>query len=179
MNVNSTLLTAEEYARTPDDGRSELVRGRVVALTFPPPRHGQVCSQASRLICDAVEDHGHLVVNIGIVTRRDPDTVRGADVVYYSFDRVAKGPLPWEYLAVPPELILEVLAPDDRGRDVLERSLEFLDTGVNHVCILDPATATIQIHTADHPPRLLTADDEFALPEVLGQFRVPVRRFFE
>lgn len=35
-----TLLTADEYAETREDGLSELVRGRVLSLPFPNARHG-------------------------------------------------------------------------------------------------------------------------------------------
>jgi hypothetical protein len=42
------LLTAEEFAALPDDGRpKELVRGRVVLLNVPYPRHGDICSKSS------------------------------------------------------------------------------------------------------------------------------------
>ena len=37
-------------------------------------------------------DLGRVVTNdSGIVTQRDPDTVRGADVAYYSYARLPKG----------------------------------------------------------------------------------------
>jgi Uma2 family endonuclease len=44
--LSPALLTAEEYLRLPDSDRpTELVRGRVVAMNVPKPRHGQVCSR--------------------------------------------------------------------------------------------------------------------------------------
>ena len=40
-------------------------------------------------------DLGRVLSNdSGVITERGPDTVRGADVCFYSFVRVPKGPLP-------------------------------------------------------------------------------------
>jgi hypothetical protein len=38
---------------------------------------------------------------------------------------------------------------------------------------------TVQVYRADELPRTLHADDQLDLPDVLGELRVPVRRFFE
>ena len=41
------LLTAEEFAERPDPGYpEELVRGRIVPMSIPKPRHGEICSMA-------------------------------------------------------------------------------------------------------------------------------------
>src|ERR671927_217932 len=92
------LLTAEQYARLPDTGvPTELVRGKVVEMNVPTPRHGQICSKVDRLVGNFADEHrlGHVVVNdSGVVTERDPDTVRGADAAFYSYARVPPGPLP-------------------------------------------------------------------------------------
>jgi hypothetical protein len=50
---------------------------------------------------------------------------------------------------------------------------------VKAVCVLDEDTRTVHIFYADQKPPVLTADDDFTLPEILGDFRVPVQRFFE
>ena len=41
------LLTAEQFAERPDPGYpEELVRGRIVPMPMPKPRHGEICSNA-------------------------------------------------------------------------------------------------------------------------------------
>ena len=40
------LMTAEEYAQRPDPGYpEELVRGRIVPMSQPNRRHGQICDE--------------------------------------------------------------------------------------------------------------------------------------
>src|SRR3954467_6898041 len=89
------LLTAEDFAQRPDPGYpEELVRGRIVPMPMPRPRHGQICSKAVWLLSDCAvgRDLGHVLSNdTGVITERGPDTVRGADVSFYSFARVPKG----------------------------------------------------------------------------------------
>lgn len=183
MAIAEALITAEEFGQMPDPGHpEELVRGRI--LTMPPPqaRHGQICSKVVRFLGPFAEDHdlGHVLCNdSGVITERDPDTVRGADVSFYTFARLPKGPLPAGYPAVVPELIFEVRSPEDRWRGVLAKVAEYLNAGVAVVCVLDPEPRTAHLFFADAPARTLAADEEFALPELLGDFRVAVRLFFE
>jgi Uma2 family endonuclease len=176
------LLTADEFALLPDDGRpKELVRGRVVYMNVPAPRHGQICAQVVYLLRRHLEDHplGHVVGNdSGVRTERGPDTVRGADVAFFSYSRIPAGPLPRGYLPVVPELVFEVRSPTDRMRAVVAKVAEYLNAGVSAVCVLDDATERAWVF-GDETLRLLTADETLPLPEVLPRFEVVVRRFFE
>lgn len=181
-SVVQTLMTAEEFGRLePRTPPVELVRGRIVPVTVPTPRHGQVCSRIDRLIGNHADEQklGHVVVNdSGVITERDPDTVRGADVAFYSFNRVPPGPLPPGYLSVVPELVFEVRSPSERWPKVLAKAAEYLEAGVLVVCILDPTSETVQIYRPEELPRTLEGDDEFHLSDLLGDLGFPVRRFF-
>jgi Uma2 family endonuclease len=183
MATAEALVTAEEYWQLPENGLpTELVRGRIVPMNVPYPRHGQICVNGIRLVGHWLDGHdiGHLVSNdAGVITERDPDTVRGADIAFYTYARVPKGPFPEGYLAVAPDLIFEVRSPADPWKKVLAKVAEYLNAGVSMVCVLDPQSQRIHIYYADQPERILEADEELTLPEVLGDFRAPVRRFFE
>lgn len=181
--VITPQLSAEEFGRRIDPGYpEELVRGRIVRMPPPKPRHGEVCGNAYFLLRSHIQqrDLGRVLCNDpGVVTQRDPDTVRGADVAYYSFDRVPSGRLPDGYLDISPELVVEVLSPDDRWPNVLQKVAEYLNVGVLFVLVLDPERKTIHVFAHDEPVRILTAADELTLPGVLDDFRVAVNRCFE
>ena len=89
MPTVEALMTAEEFGQRPDPGHpEELVRGVVFAMPMTNREHGKVCVKAARILGNWVEDHdlGHVLGNdAGVITERDPDTVRGADVAYYSY----------------------------------------------------------------------------------------------
>jgi Uma2 family endonuclease len=184
MSIGAQVLyTAEEFGRRPDPGYpEELVRGRVVRMPPPGSRHGKVCCNTAFEMRLFLKDHdrGHVLSNdSGVVTEREPDTVRGADVCFYSYERVPKGPLPPGYLDVPPDLVFEVLSPEDRWRKILAKVSEYLMAGVQAVVVLDPERRKVHVFEGDEPTRVLTDQDELTLPSVLGEFRVPVRLFFD
>lgn len=183
MSTTETLLTAEEYAQLPDDGRiTELVRGKVVEMNVPNARHGQVCFRISRIVGNYIVDHGlgHVLANdSGVLTEHDPDTVRGADLAYYSFSKIPNGILPQGYLKVAPDIVFEVLSPSDRWNEMHAKIAEYLDASVSVVCVLDPATEEAHLFYRDKSPRALAGSDELTFPEQLGDFRVAVRKLFE
>jgi len=184
MATMEALITAEEFLTMPNHGQPrELVLGRIVELTPPATRHGQVCGRVYRFIDRHAEKHetGHVVCNdSGFITHRNPDSVRGPDVSYYGFDQIPAGPMPTKYTGIVPRLAIEVMSPTNTWRELLAKTAEYLEAGVTVACIVDPESRTVQVFRADRRPETLTGDMELKLPEVLGEeFSVPVNKFFE
>jgi Uma2 family endonuclease len=180
--VTEPLYTAEEYARLPDLGvPTELVRGKVVTMNVPAPRHGEICIKIGRIVGNYVEDHdlGRVVGNDGgVITEHGPDTVRGPDIAFYSYSRVPRGPFPPGYARVLPELVFEVRSPTDRWARMLRKVAEYLEAGVTAVCVLDEVSETVHVYRAEELPQTLHGEDELKLPDILGDFVTPVQRFF-
>src|SRR5262245_11458663 len=88
-------MTAEEFydwANHPDrGGRSyELVRGEVVEVSRPGDVHGFVCANVARILGNFTfaRRKGYVGSNDpGVVLERDPDTVRGPDLVLFDQGR--------------------------------------------------------------------------------------------
>lgn len=183
MATVETLLTAQEFWLLPDDGLpKELVRGRIVEMNVPAPRHGYYCGNVIYILKAFLNSHdiGRAMCNdSGVVTEHDPDTVRGTDICFYSYSRVPRGPLPKGYLSVAPELVFEIRSPTDRRSAILAKVAEYLAAGVTAVCVLDPQSETLTIYRDDAEAQRLTADEELTLPDILEDFRVQVRRFLE
>jgi len=184
MATATSLLTAEEYMALPDsfDGPTELVKGVLVTMPPPWPRHGEICARLSYLLQRFLEDYpiGRVLTNdSSMLTERDPDTVRGPDVSYYSYERVPKGRLSAVLLPVAPELVFEVRSPSDQWRELHIKVAEYLQAGVLSVCVLDDDSRTMHAFYADREPQVLTADDDFTLPNILGDFRVRVQQILE
>lgn len=184
MSTTATRITAEEYAKLGDSDRpTELVRGEIVEMNVPGPRHGFVSLNAGAILREFVRqnDLGWTFGNdSGVIIGRDPDTVRGPDAWYVSYQKLPKGTLPAGYIDVVPDLAVEVLSPDDRWSKVLAKVAEYLDIGVPVVCILDPENRTAQLFHPDQPAsQTFTADDELTFPEVFTGFSVQVGNLFE
>lgn len=183
MSVSGSLLTIEEYLLLPDDGLpNELVRGKIISSEIPFPRYGEICCEIVYRLGRFLETHhlGHLTCNnSGIITQRDPDTVRGADVAFYSFQRVPSRQLPDGYLDVSPELVFEVRSLSERWGQILAKVGEFLEAGVTIVCVLDQMTERCHLYRNEEDVQIFLPDQELTLPDVLPEFRVVVGRFFE
>ncbi|MCA8995379.1 MAG: Uma2 family endonuclease [Planctomycetaceae bacterium] len=186
MTTTATkLLTAEEYASLDHlSGPTELIRGVIVELNQPYPRHGEICAELTFLIQSHAKKHrlGRVLINdSGFITERDPDTVRGPDVAFISFQKTPPGPLPEGYLEVVPDIAFEVMSPSDRWSEVLKKVGEFLAAGVAAVCVLNPETETVQIFqdkSAQESGHPLSGDDLVTFPEQLPGFACPAKQFF-
>ncbi|HVW38470.1 MAG TPA: Uma2 family endonuclease, partial [Pirellulales bacterium] len=160
----------------------ELVRGVVVMMNMPGGRHGQVCWRIAAVLDRFLEgrDLGQAFTNdTGVITERGPDTVRGADLSYYSFSRLPFGPAPRGYPPNPPEVVFEVRSPTDAWSELIVKTGEYLKAGVLAVALFEPDDWKIHVYRPNSPPIVLTADDTLELPEIHEDFRVAAARFFE
>lgn len=179
--AETKLITAEEFlVMTPALPHAELVRGEIVEMTPPGFRHGHVCRKVSKIIGNHVDDHdlGWLLCNdSGMITQRNPDTVRGPDISFFSFDRLGRGEAPQGYPSVPPNVVWEVLSPSDLWKNVIAKIAEYLQVGVEVVCVIDPDERTVTNHFVEPPPQILSENDLWSLPKVFPGLEVPVARF--
>jgi Uma2 family endonuclease len=176
------LLTADEFAERFSNQRMELVRGIPVETSMPNLRHGKVCFNFARLLGNHVveQDVGHVMTNDGFVkVEHDPDTLRGADVLFVSYERLPKGPVPDGVLDVIPELVVEVVSPSDLWTELLGKAEEYLTAGVKVVVILDPKTETASVYRPGVNQNVFRRADTLSVPDVLPGFSVPVAKLFE
>lgn len=181
--LDSTLLTADEFLHLPDGGAAtELVRGRIVEMNRPHTSHGYFMAAITSLLRNHVREHdlGRVVTgDAGVVTERDPDTVRGPDVAFYSYQRIPKGPLPPGYWPVAPELVVEIRSADDRWKSIIQKSGEYLAAGVLTVAVVDPEALRVHLLSADREVAILNRDDELTFPDILPAFSIKVSQLFE
>jgi Uma2 family endonuclease len=183
MATAEALMTAEEFALRADPGYpEELVRGRILPMPPPNRRHGVICSRVDRVLGNFVDENrlGRVLSNdSGVITERGPDTVRGADIAYYSYARLPKEADLDGYGPEVPEIIVEVRSPSELWSRLQNKIAEYLRVGVVTVLVIDPEKQSAHVFSADDAPRTLTADDVLTFPGILEGFQVRVGRFFE
>ena len=183
MATVEALMTAEEFAAMPDTGvRTELVLGRIIEMPPPKPLHGLVCLQIARLLGNHVADRGLgrvLTNDSGVITHRNPDSLRGADVAFYAAAKLPPIDQWTGYFAFPPDLVVEVRSPSDRWTEVLDKVVEYLAAGVRVVAVLDPELRSAHVFEADRAPRIPGPDDTLTFPDLLSDFAVVVGRIFD
>ena len=183
MATAAALMTVEEFAALPNVGpQTELVRGRVIEM--PPTNfiHGLVCAEMTRLLSNTAKQlgSGRVVGNdSGVITHRDPDSVRGPDVAYHSTAKLPPTHRQRGYPDLPPDLIVEVRSPTDRWALMVQKAAEYLAAKVLVVVILDPDTRSAHVFDADRPTGVLGSDDTLTFPGLLEGFAVSVGSIFE
>src|SRR5436190_23708567 len=89
--IQTKLLTAEEFYdwvnRPGNRGRvCGLERGRIIEMSRPGKKHGMICANVAGILRNYViqRKKGYVCANdTGVVVARDPDTVRGPDVLLF------------------------------------------------------------------------------------------------
>ena len=181
VSASPLLMTAEEFAQKYGADYAELVEGQVLEQPTPFPKHGHVCNNMAFEVTTVARsgDLGRVMSNDSFVkTRSNPDTLRGADLCFYSYERLPKGDMPDGLLPVVPDMITEVRSPTERWTKVFIKVAEYLEAGVEVVVILDPTTETASVYRPDELQQIFDNGDELVLPDVLPGFAVPVRRLF-
>jgi Uma2 family endonuclease len=182
MSEAARLVTAEEFERFPhDDYRYELVEGRVIQLSPVSFDHGRVVLQLGALLHRHLQHQpvGAVVADVGFKLASNPDTVRGPDIAFIRSDRMPqKGTR--GFLKGPPDLVVEVLSPDDRPGEVRAKTDEYLARGVRLVVVIDPDEKTATRFEPKAPQVVLRQDNDLLdLSNVIPGFSCHLREIFE
>jgi Uma2 family endonuclease len=177
------LVTAEQFMAMDLDGAYELVEGKVIALSPGNIEHCLITANIVAVLHDYGRrtGHGHVADNdVAVLTRRDPDTVRGADVAFYSASRLPRSEVDVGLPTVVPDLAVEVFSPSNRRSEIMTKVNEYLDAGVLMVWVVHPTRRQVAIYRPDDlfPTILGDSDVLDQLPELPG-FRCPVAEFFD
>jgi Uma2 family endonuclease len=152
MKHTEHLMTAEELERLDLPGKStELIRGHLVVREPPGTRHGIIAANLCYFVTDFVRRNQLGVVSAqdtGFKIETNPDTVRAPDVAFLSKDRVGavahRG-----YAPVTPDLVAEIVSPDDRPGELLAKVAAWLEAGTKLAWVIDPERAEARVYRAD------------------------------
>ena len=179
--TETRLITGEEFALMPNTHWCELVAGRIVRMAPAGDEHGGVEGNVYNAIRSFVRPRKLGKVRVGetgIYTRRNPDTVRGADALFISNERYVQVKSK-SYLDVAPELVVEVLSPGNTWEEMTQKLREYFAIGVRLVWIVSPSSKTVFAYRSLTDVREFAASDELPGDDVLPGFSVPVASLFE
>lgn len=171
------LMTADELLQVNmPHKRTELVRG-VLRVREPAGfLHGRVALNLGaelRVYAKHTDAGAVLAAETGFMLFTDPDTVRAPDVAF-----VAKGREPPHdatgFAALAPDLVVEVLSPDDRPGEVLAKVSDWLSAGARLVWVVDPVRRVARVYRQDGSESIVTADGALAGEDVLPGFACPL-----
>ena len=175
------LVTGEDLPAMGDIGLAELVEGRIIHMSPTGGKHAIYELNFAEPLKGFAKQHrlGKVMVGeVGIYTRRNPDTVRAADVAFISNERYAR----WNktgYLDVAPDLVVEIMSPDERWNDVIQKLREYFGVGVRLVWVAHPETRTVYAYRSMTDVCEFGESDTLTGDDVLPGFSVLLASLFE
>lgn len=162
------------------DVRYELYDGRLVLMSPPGFRHGRAGAEiAARLhLLGEQPGHGLATDEVGVLLRRNPDTLVGADLAFIAAKSLPVRLSPEGYLETIPELVVEVRSKNDTGPEVESKVREYLAAGVELVWVADPDARTVTAHRPNQSSQVFAATDTLTADPVIPGFAVPVAELF-
>ncbi len=181
--ARTKLLTADDLARLVSQGvRGELIRG-VLYETMPTGvNHARIVVKLVLLLGAFIAPRrlGTIMASdLGVVLERGPDTVREPDIAYISAERMPLGLDVPGYSELVPDLVVEVVSPNDRLSDVDEKARMWRDFGARLVWVVYPDTRSVDIYGEDGTTETLTENDILSGNNVLPGFACSVSEIFE
>jgi len=149
--------TDEDYRQLPEGAPYELIRGHLVTSPSPTVRHQRLVFRLGTALHTYLQssDEGGEVLLAPMDVHLSDDTVVQPDVLYVSAARADR--IGEQEITGVPDLVLEVVSPSTRHRDVFDKKRLYEASGGREYWIVDPDSETVEVH--------VLVDDELSLHE--------------
>jgi len=179
-----TKVTPDELLRMPDQGKAfELVDGTLTERNKSLFASLVAGALFSRLF-EYVKSPGLGWLTLRGVSYRcfpdDADRVRRADVAFHRLTRISSELARSEgHCTIVPDLVVEVVSPNDLADDVNEKRIEWLEAGAQLVWVIHPVQQTVHAYRADGRVDRFKRNDVLTAEPVLPGFQTPVADLFK
>jgi Uma2 family endonuclease len=182
--MDGIRITAEEFLRfvpteTKEEYCWELRSGYPVAKLLLGERQGTVCNNIAAILGRYVRmiHRGYVCQGTGLIVERDPDTVLGPHISFFTESRT------WDelglgYPARMPSLTVEVIGAADSISGMLIRVCLLLASGIQQIWVADPESCNITVFRPKAIPEVLEKDQEITGYDLMPDFRCSVAEFF-
>lgn len=182
ISNSPNLMTADELEVMPDEDRYELIDGILVERPPVGNESDWIAGELQAILRNHVR-----AARLGWVFGSesgyqcfpdDPNRLRRPDVSFVRFGRFPDERIPKGYARLAPDLIVEVVSPNDLAEKVEEKVQDFLSAGVRQVWVVDPESRAVHVRRPDRSATSLSGDDELTGEDVVPGFLCRVVELF-
>jgi Uma2 family endonuclease len=172
-------LTLEQFLSLPESDESfELIDGEVVVKMSPKFFHSRLTSAFWADLSSWADGRGQVAIEWAVVLKRKgQDWVPVPDLLYVSYDRLSKDWCEDKPCPVLPELVIEIVSPDQTFNLLSRKALDYLSAGVDRVWVVFPPMRSVTVFFADRPPETYRGD-RLITDELFPDLAVTVEQFF-
>lgn len=134
----AALVPLEEYLSTTWDPDREYVEGRLVERNVGELDHSYLQYLMAKLL-----DQRGLFPFTELRVQVKPDRFRIPDVL--AVREMPSG----RFIRKPPYIVIEVLSPDDRARELVDKIDDYLEFGIENIWVVDPGRRRVTIETRE------------------------------
>ena len=182
MTTVDQITTAGELERMPDDGcRYELVRGELRKMPPAGDEHGDIAGTLSGFLLMHVRPNklGKVyAAETGFKLATDPDTVRAPNVAFIRQERIDAMGRIRGFRSGAPDLVAEIISPNDVYAEVEEKVADWLDAGVRMVVVVNPRQRTVTVYRSRSDILVLREGDVLKGGDVVPGWALRVGELF-
>jgi Uma2 family endonuclease len=147
--------TYEDYLKTPDNKRYELIEGELIMVPAPRPRHQRISLRLTAILEKFIEDNSSgeiLYAPCDIVF--DEENVLQPDILFVSNER--QEIITEDNIKGAPDLVIEILSPSTAYFDLVKKKKIYAKFGVKEYWIVDPEEKTVEVYLLEKDSYKLT-----------------------
>jgi Uma2 family endonuclease len=144
MRRANVRFTYSDYLQLPEDNRYEILDGELCVVPAPHTRHQRVSRDLLAALIRHVED-----MDLGEILHApydvvlSPENVIQPDILFVSKERL--GIIGAANICAAPDLVVEILSPGTRGKDIEVKSKIYARFGAREYWLVDPDARTVEV----------------------------------
>lgn len=168
MIQTKTQLTLEEFFALPEgegDITYELIDEQAVPKMSPKKFHSRLTRSLIKLLEQWGEERGEIGVEWAVrLTRQGRNWVPVPDLLYVSYQRLSPDWNQDEACPVAPELVIEIISPEQTFGQLAAKARDYLDAKVLRVWVVDSKARSITVFYPDAAPQTYMGDTLLTAP---------------
>ncbi len=188
MLQTKTQLTLEEFFALPEgegDITYELIDEQAVPKMSPKKFHSRLTRSLIKILEQWGEERGEIGVEWAVrLTRLGRDWVPVPDLLYVSYQRLSPDWNQDEACPVVPELVIEIISPEQTFGQLAAKARDYLDAKVLRVWVVDSKARSITVFYPDAAPQTYRGDTlltdplfeelEFTVEQLFQMAKIPL-----
>jgi Uma2 family endonuclease len=182
QTLTKNQLSLAEFLILPDEDITyELIEGEAIPKMSPKRFHSRITLALSSLLeqwNQTQENPGEVGIEWAITLKKNgKDWCPVPDLLYVSSEQLKEIPVSDVACSVPPELVIEIISPNQSFSNLSEKAIAYLNAGVKRVWLIDTPVKKVTIFYPNSLPQVKQNNNNLG-DDVLPNFSLTPGQIF-